>query len=62
MVVKKRLLHINYRTNKVVIKEKANNKYKNLTKEEKKKTKKEYNKNRYKKMKENPKQNTNFIL
>ena len=49
MVVKKRLLHINYRANKVVTKEKANNKYKNLTEEEKKKTKKEYNKNRYKK-------------
>ena len=37
-----------YQSNKDVIKEKANSKYKNLTKE-KKEAKKEYSKNRYKK-------------
>ena len=40
-----------YRDNKDVIKEKENNKYKNLT-EEKKEAKRQYSKNRYNKMKE----------
>ena len=41
-----------YQANKDVIKEKANNKYKNLTKEEKK-AKRQDSKNRYNKIKEN---------
>ena len=41
-------------------KEKANNKYKNLTEEEKKE--KRHSKNRCNKMKENSKQNTNLFL
>ena len=41
-----------YQPNKNFIKETANSKYKNLTKEEKE-AKKEYSRNRYKKMKEN---------
>ena len=50
-----------YQANKDDIKEKANNKYKNL-KEEEKKTKRQYSKNKYNKMKENAKQNTNLFL
>ena len=40
-----------YKDNKDVIKEKANNKYKNLIEEEKE-AKRQYSKNRYNKMKE----------
>ena len=50
MAVKKNLLNIILKIN--VIKEKANNKYRNLSEEEKE-AKREYGRNRYKSMKEN---------